>query len=79
VVPAAELLAEAEKMARAIADNAPLSVRAGKRLVYASATLGWHDAFEEGHRIFEPAYLSEDGLEGPRAFKERRKPVWKGR
>jgi len=79
VVPAADLMVEAEKMARAIADNAPLSVRAGKRLVYASASLGYHDTFEEGHRIFEAAYLSEDGLEGPRAFKERRKPVWRGR
>jgi enoyl-CoA hydratase/carnithine racemase len=79
VVPAAELLKEAEKMARAIADNAPLSVRAGKRLVYATASLGYHDGFEEGHRIFETAYLSNDGLEGPRAFKERRKPVWTAR
>jgi enoyl-CoA hydratase/carnithine racemase len=79
VVPYAELLTEAEKMARAIADNAPLSVRAGKRLVYATASLGYHDAFEEGHRIFEPAYLSEDGLEGPRAFKEKRRPRWQGR
>lgn len=79
VVPAADLLAQAEAMARAIADNAPLTVRAGKRLVYASASLGFHDMFEEGHRIYEAAYLSEDGLEGPRAFKERRKPVWKGR
>lgn len=79
VVPAADLMAEAEKMARAIADNAPLSVRAGKRMVYASASLSYHDMFEEAHRIFEPAYLSEDGLEGPRAFKEKRKPQWQGR
>lgn len=79
VVPPGSLLQEAEKMARAIADNAPLSVRAGKRLVYASATLGYHDMFEEGHRLYEAAYLSEDGLEGPRSFKEKRKPVWKGR
>lgn len=79
VVPAADLLDEADKLARSIADNAPLSVRAGKRLVYASASLGYHDMFEEAHRIYEPAYLSDDGLEGPRAFKEKRKPVWKGR
>jgi len=79
IVPGTELLAEAEKMARTIADNAPLTVRAGKRLVYASASLGYHDMFEEGHRIYEAAYLSDDGLEGPLAFKERRKPVWKGR
>lgn len=79
IVPAASLLEEAGKLARIVADNAPLSVRAGKRLVYASASLGYHDMFEEGHRIYEAAYLSEDGLEGPRAFKEKRKPVWKAR
>jgi enoyl-CoA hydratase/carnithine racemase len=79
VVPAANLIDEAAQLARSIADNAPLSVRAGKRLVYASASLGYHDMFEEAHRIYETAYLSDDGLEGPRAFKEKRKPVWKGR
>ncbi len=79
VVPATELMDAVGKMARGIADNAPLSVRAGKRLVYASATLGYHDMFEEGHRLYEAAYLSEDGLEGPRAFREKRKPVWTGR
>ena len=44
--------------------------------IFVLASLGYHDMFEEGHRIYESAYLSEDGLEGPRAFKERRKPSW---
>jgi enoyl-CoA hydratase/carnithine racemase len=79
VVPGDQLLAETEKMARAIADNAPLSVRAAKELIYASASLGWHDALDEGDRIYEKVYLSEDGQEGPRAFKEKRRPVWQGR
>lgn len=78
VVPADQLLAETEKMARAIADNAPLSVRAAKELVYASASMGWHDGLDEGDRIYEKVYLSEDGQEGPRAFKEKRRPVWQG-
>jgi enoyl-CoA hydratase/carnithine racemase len=79
VVPAQDLLVETQRMAMVIADNAPLSVQAGKALVYASAEMGWSAALEMGDRIYERVYLSEDGQEGPRAFKEKRKPEWKGR
>jgi enoyl-CoA hydratase/carnithine racemase len=79
VVPGADLVDAAHEMARGIARNAPLSVRAAKQLVYASASLGWHDALEAGDRIYEPVYLSEDGQEGPRAFAEKRAPRWTGR
>ncbi len=79
VVPAADLPTEAEAMARRIIANAPMSVRAGKAMVYAAAERGWSAALDEGYRIFEPVYLSEDAQEGPRAFKEKRPPRWKGR
>ncbi|HZZ46475.1 MAG TPA: enoyl-CoA hydratase-related protein [Pseudonocardia sp.] len=79
VVPAEDLVAEAQKMASTIAGNAPLSVRAAKALVYASAEMGWTAALDTGDRIYEQVYLSDDGQEGPRAFKEKRKPVWQGR
>lgn len=79
VVPAADLLADAEAMAKRIIENAPMAVRAGKAMVYAAAERGWSEALEEGYRIFEPVYLSEDAQEGPRAFKEKRPPRWKGR
>jgi enoyl-CoA hydratase/carnithine racemase len=78
VVPADDLAAEAQKLAATIAGNAPLSVRAAKALVYASAEMGWTAALDTGDRIYEKVYLSEDGQEGPRAFKEKRKPVWQG-
>lgn len=79
VVPLERLHEEALRMAKVIAANAPLSVRAGKALVYASAELSWSAALEEGDRLFEPVYRSEDGQEGPRAFAEKRPPQWRGR
>ena len=78
VVPYDDLLAEAEKLARAIADNAPLSVRAGKRMVYETVSLGLEEGFDAADDLWEHVYLSEDAQEGPRAFREKRKPVWQG-
>jgi enoyl-CoA hydratase/carnithine racemase len=79
VVPAGDLVAETQRLAMTIADNAPLSVQAGKALVYASAEMGWSAALETGDRIYERVYLSEDGQEGPQAFRDKRKPEWNGR
>jgi len=79
VVPPAELRARTREMALRIAENAPLSVRAGKALVYRAAELGWRDALDEGDRLFEPVYKSADAQEGPRAFREKRKPRWEAR
>ncbi len=79
VVPKADLRAAAQATALRIAENAPLSVRAGKALVYAAAELGWHEALDEGDRLFEPVYRSQDAQEGPRAFREKRKPAWRGK
>lgn len=79
VVAAGELASAAGAMAERIAELAPLSVRAGKALVYAAAERGWTEALEEGDRIYESVYLSEDAQEGPRAFREKRRPVWSGR
>src|SRR5262245_16526199 len=67
VVPGSDLRAAAQEMGAKIAANAPLSVRAGKAMVYAAAEVGWTAALAEGDRLYEPAYLSEDAQEGPRA------------
>jgi enoyl-CoA hydratase/carnithine racemase len=79
VVPAAELRDAALAMARGIAANAPLSVRAAKALVYLSAEHGWSAALDAADTLYESVYQSEDAQEGPRSFKEKRPPVWQGR
>jgi enoyl-CoA hydratase len=66
-------------LARTLAANAPLSVRAAKAMVYASAEAARTAALDGADRIWEPVYLSEDAQEGPRAFAAKRPPTWKGR
>ncbi|HEX2890299.1 enoyl-CoA hydratase/isomerase family protein [Vineibacter terrae] len=79
VVPAAELRAHALGMARTIAGNAPLTVKAARELVYLSAEMGRSAGLRAAHHLFESVYLSEDALEGPQAFAEKRPPQWRGR
>lgn len=79
VVPLAELRARAMEMARAIATNAPLTVRAARELVYLSTEMGRSAGLRAAQHLFESVYLSEDAQEGPRAFAEKRPPKWTGR
>jgi enoyl-CoA hydratase/carnithine racemase len=79
VVPSAELRPRVQAIGERIAANAPLSVRAGKAMVYAMAERHRAAGYEEAERIWEPVYLSADAQEGPRAFSEKRQPVWQGR
>jgi enoyl-CoA hydratase/carnithine racemase len=79
VVPLADLRATAQALAETIAANAPLSVRAGKEMVYRAAAGRSAAEFAEAEAIWESVYLSEDAQEGPRAFREKRPPRWQGR
>jgi enoyl-CoA hydratase len=79
VVPLAQLLPRSLELATRIAENAPLTVRACRALVYASTESGRTEALRTGDRLFESVYLSEDAQEGPRAFAEKRPPAWKGK
>lgn len=79
VVLGPQLLDRALEMARDIAANAPLTVKAARELVYLSTEMGRSAALRAAHHLFESVYLSEDAQEGPRSFAEKRPPQWKGR
>ncbi|MDE0511880.1 MAG: enoyl-CoA hydratase-related protein [Gammaproteobacteria bacterium] len=73
------LMARARALADRIAQAAPLSVEAAKRSVVATMDLVMETALKQAAQLHEKAYASEDAEEGPRAFAEKREPVWKGR
>jgi len=79
VTAAGDLVERTQRLAERIAGNAPLSVTAGKRMLYRTRELPLAEAYDEAERIFESVYLSEDAQEGPLSFREKRKPNWKGR
>ncbi|UUX97371.1 enoyl-CoA hydratase-related protein [Aquabacterium sp. J223] len=79
VVPKGQALESALELAGRVTVNAPLTVRAAKEMVRLSTEMGRSAALRASYRAFDSVYLSEDALEGPRSFREKRKPVWKGR
>ena len=76
VVEPADLITKANALASAIAANAPLSVRAGKAMVYQCAGRSRREARVLADSIFAPVYESPDAIEGPRAFADGRTPRW---
>jgi enoyl-CoA hydratase/carnithine racemase len=79
VVPIGELATASRALAHQIIANAPLSVVAGKAMVRNILDEVLGDARQRANKIWAPVYLSEDAQEGPRAFKEKRLPLWQGR
>ena len=81
VVPHAKLMEEARKWANQILECSPMSIRATKQVVMRS--LDVPNAEISMRNLNYPAFVamrdSEDTVEGPRAFAEKRKPNWKGK
>ena len=77
VVPDGTALKRALELAEAVNEAAPLAVEAVKRSVYECADLSEQDGLAKELEIGWPIFATEDAKEGPRAFAERRAPVYR--
>jgi enoyl-CoA hydratase len=79
VVADGQALAKAKEIAQRIAKNGPLAVKAIVATLRATETLPEEEAFAIEQKHGMAVMVSEDAQEGPRAFFEKREPVFKGR
>jgi len=79
VVPLKEVMPCVEGWAADIVRGAPLSVRSSKEAVMKSMDVPLQEGLSTDYPLSRAMRESEDIIEGPKAFAEKRPPVWKGR
>ena len=79
ILPLGDLMPAARELAQRIAARGPLAVRAAKRAVLEGLAQGLAAGMASEDALFRQVAASEDAKEGPRAFAEKRVPVYRGR
>ncbi|MFN8556203.1 MAG: enoyl-CoA hydratase-related protein [Dehalococcoidia bacterium] len=79
VYPAAQLMEEVRAYARRLAQGPSVAIQLAKRLVYRSLETDLDHALDLAQSAMVIATSTEDAKEGPRAFVEKRQPVFQGR
>jgi enoyl-CoA hydratase/carnithine racemase len=76
VDPPARLRDEAQALAEKIARNSPAAMRATKKALWGALEMGLTDACRAGAQHLVSMWGHPDQEEGPKAFAEKREPVW---
>ena len=79
VVPYDQLIPEGEKMAASFLKGAPLALRYIKEAIYKGSEMTLEQGLRFESDLQSMVMQTEDAKEGPKAFVEKRPPVWKGR
>jgi len=79
VVPADQLMAESMRVAEMIASNSQVAVQASKKVAYFWRNLAIRESLDYYRAVNQRLMLCDDVLEGPRAFAEKREPVFTNR
>ncbi len=79
IVPLKDLMPTAEQYARRLCENGPLALRAVKELAIRSQSLSLEQGLRLEQSFQEFLRTTEDAKEGPKAFAEKRKPVYRAR
>jgi crotonobetainyl-CoA hydratase len=81
VVPLNELMETAERWAETICKNSPMSIRASKQAIERGLAVSLEQAMTEQREYpaVKAMAASQDYIEGPKAFSEKRAPKWLGK
>jgi enoyl-CoA hydratase len=79
IVEDGSALDAALELARSIAANGPLAVKASKQVMVQSRAWPVEERWERQRALIDPVFVSDDAKEGARAFAEKRAPQWTGR
>ena len=79
ILPQAQLLEHAMRLAATIASRGPLAVSAARRAILEGLTLGLGSGLMNERDIFIGIMKTDDALEGATAFAEKREPRYQGR
>ena len=79
VCPPADLMAEARKMAQMICEGGPIAIEQAKHAINYGLETDLHTGLAIESTAYWTCIPTEDRLEGLAAFKEKRKPVYKGK
>jgi enoyl-CoA hydratase/carnithine racemase len=79
VVPRHGLLAETRRIAREMASHAPIALRFIREAVHKGMDMSLEQALRMEGDLYLLLFATEDRVEGVKAFREKRKAIFKGR